>query len=104
MTSYTNNTNNMRYKKNYTQQKNLICIYLNSVTLDFLILYTRECMSCNKHRQLIIFQQLCSNNQLSNPIRFVIQYTNLSYVLSDPVVVYTSYIPIQNIIVVTRKI
>jgi len=59
-------------------------------------------MSCDKHRQLIIYKQLCTNNQLSNSIRFLIQYTNLSYILSDPVVVYSSYIPIQNIIVITR--
>lgn len=73
----------------------------SSVTLNFLINYTRECISCNKHRQLIIFQQLCSNNQLLYPINFLIQYTNLSYILSDPVTVYTSSIPIENIIVTT---
>ncbi len=68
-----------------------------------MIVYTKECLSCNKHRQSIIFKQFCSNNQLSNSIQLLIQYTNLSYILSDPVLLYSSYIPIENIIVNTRK-
>jgi hypothetical protein len=104
MTSNTTNPTNMMYEKN----SNFISIYLilliSSVTLNFVIVYTRECLSCNKLRQSIIFKQLCSNNQISNPIRFLIQYANLSYTLSNPITVYSSYIPIQNIIVITRKI
>ncbi|CAF4073136.1 unnamed protein product [Adineta steineri] len=73
-----------------------------SVTLDFLIVYTRECISCDKLRQLNIFQGLGSNNQLSTRINFFIQYSNLSYILSDPTIVYTPNIPIQNIIIITK--
>lgn len=68
-----------------------------------MIVYTRECLSCDKSRQSIIFKQLCSNNQLSTPIRFLIEYSNLSFIFSDPVILYTSYIPIQNITIITRK-
>jgi len=81
-----------------------LLIFISSVTLNLLIVYTKECISCDKHRQSIIFKQLCSNNKLSTSINFLIQYTNLSYILSDPVLVYSSYIPIENIIVMTRKI
>ncbi|CAF3166198.1 unnamed protein product [Rotaria sp. Silwood2] len=73
-----------------------------SVTLDFLIVYTRECKPCSTHRRSIIFKQLCSNNQLLTPIHFLIQSTNLSYTLSDSVIVYTPYIPIENIEIITR--
>ncbi|CAF4197605.1 unnamed protein product, partial [Adineta steineri] len=73
-----------------------------SVTLDFLIVYTRECISCDKLRQLNIFQGLGSNNQLSTRINFFIQYSNLSYILSDPTIVYTPNIPIQDIIIITK--
>ncbi|CAF0998703.1 unnamed protein product [Rotaria sp. Silwood1] len=84
MISYTENSNNM------------------SVTLDFMIVYTRECKSCNIYRRSIIFKQLCSNNQLLTPIPFLIQSTNFSYTLSNPVIVYTPYIPIENIEIITR--
>ncbi|CAF3547027.1 unnamed protein product [Rotaria sp. Silwood1] len=84
MISYTENPNNM------------------SVTLDFMIVYTRECKSCNIYRRSIIFKQLCSNNQLLTPIPFLIQSTNLSYTLSNPVIVYTPYIPIENIQIIIR--
>jgi len=103
MTAYTADPSNMRYKK-----KNLNSIYfivfISSVTLNFLIMYTRECASCNQRRQSIISKQLGSNNQLSSPIRFLIQYANLSYTLSSPITVYTTNIPIGNIIIITRKI
>ncbi|UJR26537.1 hypothetical protein I4U23_007860 [Adineta vaga] len=75
-----------------------------SVTLDILIVYTRECVSCDRRRQLTIFEMLCSNNQLSTPINILIQYTNLSYALSDATIMYTSYIPIENIVVITKII
>ena len=68
-----------------------------------MIVYTKECKPCNRHRQEIIFKQLCSNNQLINSIEFLIVYTNLSYIFSNPVVVYSSYIPIESIMVVTRN-
>ncbi len=66
-------------------------------------MYTKECMSCDQHRQLIIFKQLCSNNRLANSVQLLIEYANLSYALSDPVIIYSSYIPIQNIVVLTRN-
>ncbi|CAF3841642.1 unnamed protein product [Rotaria sordida] len=44
------------------------------------------------------------SNQLLISIRFLIQSTNLSYILSDSVIVYTSYIPIENIEIITRII
>ncbi|CAF0828499.1 unnamed protein product [Rotaria sordida] len=44
------------------------------------------------------------SNQLLISIRFLIQSTNLSYILSDSVIVYTSYIPIENIKIITHII
>ncbi|CAM4747619.1 unnamed protein product [Rotaria magnacalcarata] len=75
-----------------------------SVSLDFLIVYTRECKSCNTRRQSIIFKQLCSKNQLATSIRFSIPSTNLSFTLSGPVIVYTPSIPIENIGIITRLV
>lgn len=59
-------------------------------------------MTCDTRRRLTVFKQLCSNNQLQRPIRFSIQSTNLSYIVSDPVIVYTPSIPIENLKILTR--
>ncbi|CAF0763296.1 unnamed protein product [Adineta ricciae] len=75
--------------------------FVCSVTLDFVIMYTHECLTCDQRRQLIIFNQLCSYKQLSSPIYFLIQNSNLSYTVSSAITVYTPYISIENIVVVT---
>ncbi|CAF1017068.1 unnamed protein product [Adineta ricciae] len=72
-----------------------------SVTLDFVIMYAHECLTCDQRRQRIIFNQLCSYKQLSSPIYFLIQNSNLSYTVSNAIIVYTPYISIDKIVVVT---
>jgi hypothetical protein len=103
MASSTNDPSNMRYEKMSLLSIYLIILTL-SLTLNFLIAYTRECISCDNHRQSIIFKQFCSNNQLSTPIRFLIEYANLSYTFSNPVILHTSRVPIQNITIITSNI
>ncbi|CAF0763669.1 unnamed protein product [Adineta ricciae] len=75
-----------------------------SVTLDFVIMYAHECLTCDQRRQRIIFNQLCSYKQLSSPIYFLIQNSNLSYTVSNAIIVYTPYISIDKIVVVTKII